>query len=101
MPLVKANPESKTRRSHWSQGANVSRRTWWQEDGESQQLAWAMRSFHRASPFLYLECFTTSLSVKLWKQISVVNDINNGTVQILGRNNWGECGRGLPRGSGS
>lgn len=80
MPLVKANPGSKTRRAHWSQGADMSRRTRRQEDGESQQLAWAMRSFHCTSPFLYLKCFTTSLSVKLWKQISVVNDIDNGTV---------------------
>lgn len=38
-PLVKANPGSKTRRAHRSQGANVPQRTGWQENGESRQLA--------------------------------------------------------------
>lgn len=101
MPLMKANPGSKTRRVHWSQGANGSQRTRWQEDGKSRQGARAAWSSHRVSPYLYIECLTASLSMKLWKRISVVNEINNRTVQIRGRNHWGEFRGGFPRGGGS
>lgn len=48
-----------------------------QEGQEARQLEGAEGPFHDTSIYSYAECFTISLRMKLFKQISIVNVITN------------------------
>lgn len=74
---MKAKQGTETRRATKSELQTCLRQ---QSRGEGQEASWLARAvgpFHHTSTYSYAECFTVSLRMKLFKQISTENVITN------------------------